>query len=537
MMSHFSSAQDDQKSREQLIAELTGLRSQVAGLKGNLHEYETWKEEQKLAGYSKDMAGARLVWITPEGRYKYWNARCYDLGYSREELASIHVWDIDPNYSEKKWPEEWNKLKKEGTVSFESVNRRKDGTTFPVKVTVDYFTFMDKEYIFARIIDISERKREEETRGRLLTEIEDQRNRLEAILRSLPVGVVIVDTGGRIILANQIACEYNKGYMPEHIEDIVKDRARWADTGISVDIEKSGVGRALSKGETTVSETHDITNADGTAYSLINSVAPVKDANGNITAAVIISQDITERIKLEKELSEAKQQVELYLDLMTHDINNLNQVAMGNLELAGEMLTLDSDEKELIARPLEALKSSTTLIENVHKLRMAKGDEFQKDLIDLGEVISRIQKQYHDPDGEVVIGLEPENSCHVMANGLIEDVFTNLVGNAIKHSAGRKPVEINIKMDKAYENNEEHCRVAIEDNGPGIPDDMKDKLFDRLRRGKTKASGKGLGLYLVKTLVEEYHGRVWVEDRIKGDHTRGARFVVSLPTIDASLFL
>jgi signal transduction histidine kinase len=77
--------------------------------------------------------------------------------------------------------------------------------------------------------------------------------------------------------------------------------------------------------------------------------------------------------------------------------------------------------------------------------------------------------------------------------------------------------------DKTY------CKVSVEDDGPGIPDDLKPKLFSRFRRGPTKASGKGLGLYLVKNLVEGYGGEVSVEDRVAGDHTKGSRFVITLP--------
>jgi signal transduction histidine kinase len=50
-------------------------------------------------------------------------------------------------------------------------------------------------------------------------------------------------------------------------------------------------------------------------------------------------------------------------------------------------------------------------------------------------------------------------------------------------------------------------------------------------RGRTKTTGSGLGLYLVKKLVEDLNGRVWVEDRVPGDHSRGARFVVLLPAV------
>jgi signal transduction histidine kinase len=81
-------------------------------------------------------------------------------------------------------------------------------------------------------------------------------------------------------------------------------------------------------------------------------------------------------------------------------------------------------------------------------------------------------------------------------------------------------------------NGKHYCEVAVEDNGPGIPDDQKEKLFSRFTRGKTKAKGSGLGLYLVHSLAESYHGTVHVEDRIKGDHTQGSRFVVTIPSAD-----
>jgi signal transduction histidine kinase len=72
---------------------------------------------------------------------------------------------------------------------------------------------------------------------------------------------------------------------------------------------------------------------------------------------------------------------------------------------------------------------------------------------------------------------------------------------------------------------------SVEDTGPGIPDWIKDKLFTRFQRGDTTAHGKGLGLYLVKMLVESYKGAIWVEDRFSGDYTKGARFVVMLPAV------
>jgi PAS domain S-box-containing protein len=259
----------------------------------------------------------------------------------------------------------------------------------------------------------------------------------------------------------------------------------------------------------------------------------VRDKDGSVKWLYGISQDITERKQAEEKIMESKQRAELYLDLMGHDINNINQVAMGYLELANERLPLKEDEKELITTPMDALKSSANLIENVRKLQRSKEGGLKMEFIDISDVLSQVREHYLAIAGNgIAIRYEPQGQCRVEANGLIRDVFSNIVGNAIKHSEDTKPVEIDIKLDTLIEAGKSYCRVAIEDNGPGIPDAVKEKLFHRFQRGDTQAHGKGLGLYLVRTLVEDYHGRAWVEDRVPGDHTQGARFVVMLPSVE-----
>jgi signal transduction histidine kinase len=117
-----------------------------------------------------------------------------------------------------------------------------------------------------------------------------------------------------------------------------------------------------------------------------------------------------------------------------------------------------------------------------------------------------------------------------MATELLQDVFSNLISNAIKHSAG--DITIDIDMRKTRYDGIEYCTVSVSDNGPGIPDEKKKALFTRFMRGTTKAKGTGLGLYLVKSLVETFKGYVWAEDRVSGDHTKGSKFVAMLPLVE-----
>jgi signal transduction histidine kinase len=133
------------------------------------------------------------------------------------------------------------------------------------------------------------------------------------------------------------------------------------------------------------------------------------------------------------------------------------------------------------------------------------------------------------PNKAITLNMNECEHCLVHANELLHDVFANLMSNAIKHTGDRADIAIVLNVIK--DNRSRYYQVSVEDNGPGIPDELKCKIFNRVKKGDTKARGIGLGLYLVKSLVESYGGRVWVEDRVPDDHTKGARFVVILPAI------
>jgi signal transduction histidine kinase len=239
-------------------------------------------------------------------------------------------------------------------------------------------------------------------------------------------------------------------------------------------------------------------------------------------------RDRTQRNIAEKALEDALDQAELYVDLMGHDINNMNQVGLGYLEIALDTLDLDDTGRSLLSHPLMALEGSSQIIKNVKKLQMVKSGGIRHKETDLGLVLASVRDHYDQLHGKnITIVCPSANGYTVMANELLYDVFANLVGNAIKHSGGR-PV-INVSVEKAFDDGKELYQVAVEDNGPGIADDLKVRIFNRHLRGNTKAKGSGIGLFLVRTLVEDYGGRVWVEDRVPGDRSHGSKFIVQLP--------
>lgn len=101
-----------------------------------------------------------VFWIAPDGHFLNVNAQaCDGLGYRREELLGMTVWDINPEFSEARWAENWQRTRQAKRRRLETLHRRKDGTVFPVEVTANYIHFDGEDYDFAFVRDITEQKR------------------------------------------------------------------------------------------------------------------------------------------------------------------------------------------------------------------------------------------------------------------------------------------------------------------------------------------------------------------------------------------
>jgi signal transduction histidine kinase len=124
----------------------------------------------------------------------------------------------------------------------------------------------------------------------------------------------------------------------------------------------------------------------------------------------------------------------------------------------------------------------------------------------------------------------PVQGHFVLANSLLRDVFSNLINNSIKHSTGS--LKIWIKITPQNHGGLPYYRIAIEDNGPGIPPDARRVLLEQSYSFQKRAGGKGLGLYLVKVLVDSYKGIITVEDRDPGLERPGTRITILLLATD-----
>jgi len=107
-------------------------------------------------------------WIDQQGNFVNVNqSMCRNLGYTRDEMLSMTVFDIDPVFTRRFWSEHWKSLKEQGATRLESFHKTRSGKTFPVDISMNYICFGDREYNFAFVVDITERKQAENVLGKI----------------------------------------------------------------------------------------------------------------------------------------------------------------------------------------------------------------------------------------------------------------------------------------------------------------------------------------------------------------------------------
>jgi PAS domain S-box-containing protein len=376
-----------------------------------------------------------------------------------------------------------------------------------------------------QVADIIERNRTEEA-------LRTSERLYRAIGESIDYGVWVCAPDGRNIYASESFLKL-VGMTQQQISDF-----GWGDVLHPDDAERTiAAWKACVRTGGTWDIEHRYRGADGKYHPILARGVPVRDEQGKIISWAGINLDISGIKRTEEALKAAKMQAELYVDLMGHDINNMNHGAMGYLELALETLETENRlklaDKVLIEKPMNIMANSSALINNVRKLQQLMAEGIKTRPTDLHKIFRELEAtSFHLHDRDVTINFPHVSKYKVKANELLKDVFFNLITNAIKHSDDEMPLTVSVKVEPVNDDGKKYYRCAVEDDGPGIPDELKGKLFHRFQRGATKAHGKGLGLYLVRTLVEGYGGKVWAEDRVPGDYRKGARFIVQLPAVD-----
>ncbi len=280
--------------------------------------------------------------------------------------------------------------------------------------------------------------------------------------------------------------------------------------------------------------------ADGKHAWLDTNKIPLHDSEGNVVGLLGTFEDITERVnteiaikKSEVKYREAYQNANLLKDLFSHDINNILQ----SIQTANEIYDLEVGKgnydklKEISEIIKIQINRGAKLVNNVRKLSILENEEMVLEPVKVLDVLNDAVESINSifPNKNIVIQKKlSSNNLKVQANEFLRDIYENILINAIMYN-DKRIVKIKINISREIYNEEKYIRISIKDNGIGIEDVRKENIFQRIYNKDKTISGVGLGLSLVKKIIEIYNGKIWIEDILQGDPSKGSNFIILIP--------
>ncbi len=455
-----------------------------------------------------------------EGRIISFNKAAIEMyGYEEGEVMGKHVRILQPKKTspDKKKEIYERMLKKEGWEG-EILNKRKNGEVFPVYLKTKVLEGENGETIGLLIFaaDISGKKKTEEKFG-LVHELS------ESIIKYAPIGIFTLDQEWRITSLNPALLKILGAKKTSDVKGIdFRETPMYNALG----------GRALEEwlmkeGVAEVSRVQ-YTSLYG-KRSFVDASATALKKEGKFVGSLFLIQDIEEQMMLEEELKSlaleldySNKMKELFIDIIRHDLISPLGIIKNYAEFLIEEERDEEKKKELVAIENNAQRL-LSLIKEIKMFTTLENEEGREYTIvdmtsSISELIDSFKTQLAGKD--MSIHFSSSGEFLIKANPFIDDVFSNIISNAIKYSPSRTEIDIAIKdFDDVW-------RIQFKDQGPGIPGEEKIAIFERFKRiKKGNIKGTGLGLAIVKRVVEMHSGKVWVEDNPGG----GSIFIVEIP--------
>ena len=341
--------------------------------------------------------------------------------------------------------------------------------------------------------------------AQLFSAVETERSELEAVLRGTEDAVIVLDQEKRVLLCNPAA---RKDF---HIETLdVTGRAL-------SDVVRSQALRDLFERPPSVGQPvrAEVQLADNRTLQV-----QISAIEGLGYAAVM--QDITHLKELDRIKSE-------FVAVVSHDLRTPLTAIRGYVELLSRVGPLNPQQTEFVSRVLRSMKTISDLIGDLLDIgRIEAGLEQEMAPCQLESIVRQaaesLQAVANEKHHTLILNIMP-NLPPLQGNARrLEQVFTNLIGNAIKYTPDAGKIDVTLKAKGPY------LVLDVSDNGFGIPLEDQPHVFEKFYRVRNDETadigGTGLGLSIVRSVVEKHGGRVWVESK-PGE---GSTFIVLLPT-------
>ena len=453
------------------------------------------------------------VWVIDfEGNFLDINTAAYkSLGYSKEELLSLGIKGIDSNLTQDQVKGLINRLPTVGTQIFETIHTAKDGKQIPVEISSSLVAYQGKQAILSIARDITERKK-------IADDLQFNQKRFKQAQSVAHIGVWDLAVHSGVLVWSEETCKV-LGFPIDIVPSVEKflDRVHPSD----LEFVKKSIDDALNKAKPYNIDMRIIRTDGKTVWA--NATGEVEyDTEGKATRFFGMFQDITDRKKSEEKQREDNQQIALMNEklrvvgsLTRHDVGNKLMAAKTNLYLLKKRVGNNPELHKFIEGVNSAIDESNRLFE-FSRLYEKIGSQ-KLSTVDVGACFDEATKMVANQNT-----LKITNQCrgtNVVADSLLTQLLYNLIENSLKH--GEKVSKIKLYFEKAKNVN----KLFYEDNGVGISQPNKAKLFSE---GFTTGKGSGLGLKLIKRMIEVYGWSINEE----GTPGEGAKFKITIPKLN-----
>ncbi len=407
--------------------------------------------------------------------------------------------------------------------------------------------------------------------ARLRRELAGRVNQLEAIFESITDGLTVYDREGNFLFSNTavrqfVGMDLRPDYTDRPLEQRFAQLSPTTTDGHPLAPKQWPQFRILRGEVLTGNQAVDIQirSFDGSTLILAISGAPIRDANGQISGAVLISRDVTERRLVEEERKQmlarvqaaqaeseaARARVDAFLGIAGHEMKTPLTSIKGNLQLANRRLTRALQDMgpaqdtlhtllvqvlTMLARAEQQVDVQNRFVSDLVDLSRIQADQLELALepTDLVAIVRQIveDQRITVPARTIFLDLDDTQSVPLIADAdRIGQVVTNYLTNALKYSPADRPVDVSLHVEGAW------VRVSVRDQGSGIAPTEQEHIWDRFYRvpGTITQSGSGvglgLGLHICRMIIQQHGGHVGVES-VPG---QGATFWFTFP-LDTNL--
>jgi len=449
------------------------------------------------------------------------------LGYSCEELRGMTVFDIDPDYDCERWLEHRRNIRDKSSSTFETRHRRKDGTIFPVEVTVNFLDYAGKTISFSFVQDITERKQAEKALRESEANFRALSTQFHALLDAIPDSITLQSPELRILWANNGAVA-GSDWKPQ---EVVGMHCYTFWHGKTEPCGSCPVQESLRTGKpaaSTVGFTGGVTKELRTI--------PILEAD-RVVNVIMVGRDITEHRKLEEQLRHSlkMESIGTLAGGIAHDFNNILTAIIGY----GHLALMDMPEKDPQRGNIQCMLDGTDRAVHLTKdlLQFSRKQPSEKKPVNLNEIVEKIEKFL-----KKVIREDIEYTTRRLAEPIpvladshqLEQVLMNLATNArdaMPDGGSLTVTTEQITIDEGFVAAHgfgkpgAYALVTVTDTGHGISGELQQRIFDPFFTTKEVGKGTGLGLAVVYGIIKQHDGFI----NVYSEPGNGTTFRIYLP--------